>query len=295
MNTMKLLNKLLAGSIGVVLLLSANKGFSQGAEKASLSITLSYFEVNNQLPHISAMVKTKVDGRFKPAAGIPLKLFLNKDSSGTVIGNIITDENGQGFAFIPPSLKSEWKSSKTHTFLATFYGNKKYESAKADLTVAKAKIEISTSDKTITAKVFQLNDTTWVPVKGVDVKFGVKRLGADLPVNETPTFTTDSTGQAAADFKRDSIPGDSKGNIVLVAKVEDNDQFGNIAVEKTVPWGAKFVPLSNFNERTLYATRDKAPIWLLIISGGIIIAVWLTLILLVQNIFRIKKLGQETD
>jgi len=292
---MKLLNKIVAGSIAVMLLISGNKGFSQGAEKASLSITLSYYEVNNQLPHISALVKTKVDGRFKPAGGIPLKLFLNKDSSGTVIGKVVTNENGQAFAFIPPSLKNEWKSSKTHTFLASFDGDKKYESAKADLTVAKAKIEISTADKTITAKVFQLTDTTWVPVKGVDVKFGVRRLGADLPVNETPTFTTDSTGQASADFKRDSIPGDAKGNIVLVAKVEDNEQFGNIAVEKTVPWGAKFVPVSTFDERTLFATRSKAPIWLIVVSSGIILAVWITLILLVQNIFRIKKLGQETE
>ncbi len=295
MNTMKLLNKIVAGSIAVMLLISGNKGFSQGAEKASLSITLSYYEVNNQLPHISALVKTKVDGRFKPAGGIPLKLFLNKDSAGTVIGKVVTNENGQAFAFIPPSLKNEWKSSKTHTFLASFDGDKRYESAKADLTVAKAKIEISTADKTITAKVFQLTDTTWVPVKGVDVKFGVRRLGADLPVNETPTFTTDSTGQASADFKRDSIPGDAKGNIVLVAKVEDNEQFGNIAVEKTVPWGAKFVPVNTFDERTLFATRSKAPIWLIVVSSGIILAVWITLILLVQNIFRIKKLGQETE
>jgi hypothetical protein len=131
-----------------------------------------------------------------------------------------------------------------------------------------------------------------VPVKGVDVKIGVRRLGGDLPVNETPTFTTDSAGQATADFKRDNIPGDSKGNIILVAKVEDNDQFGNLSLQKTVPWGTRFKYISAFDKRTLFATRDKAPIWLIFMSGGVILAVWITLILLVINIFKIKKIGK---
>lgn len=290
---MKLLNKILVGPLFIVLVLSGYNGFAQTAPKANLSIAVNYFEVNNLIPHVSVVVKTKVNGRFQMVSGIPIKLFLDKDSAGTAIGKVVTDESGVASAMIPTSVKKEWESSKTHTFLATFDGDKKYEAGKADLTVAKAKILISTSDKTITATVLQLKDTTWTPVKAVDVKFAVRRSGGDLPVNETPSFTTDSTGQASADFKRDKIPGDSKGNIILVAKVEDNDQFGNISIEKMVPWGAKFIPVSNFNERTLFATREKAPIWLIFISGGIIIAVWVTLILLVQNIFKIKKLGQE--
>jgi hypothetical protein len=129
----------------------------------------------------------------------------------------------------------------------------------------------------------------------VELKIAVKRLGADLPVNETPTFTTDSTGQASADFKRDSIPGDAAGIITLVAKIEDNDQHGNISAEKAVPWGAKFVAVNNFDRRTLYATRDKAPIWLVLMATSIIIVVWGILISLIMNIVKIKKLGKQAS
>ena len=140
----------------------------------------------------------------------------------------------------------------------------------------------------------EMKDTAWTPVKGVDVVIAVKRMGGDLNVNETPTFSTDSTGKVSADFKRDSIPGDLKGNIILVAKVIDNDQYGNLSIQKTVSWGSKFVAKNeDFNARTLFSTRAKAPIWLIFISSGIIIAVWTVLILLVVNIFKIKKLGQE--
>ena len=137
-----------------------------------------------------------------------------------------------------------------------------------------------------------MKDTSWIPVKGVELKIAVRRLDADLSVNETASFTTDSTGQASADFKRDSIPGDIKGNIVLVAKIEDNDQYGNLLIEKSVPWGSKFAAVNNFDRRTLFATRDKTPIWLLFMAYSIVITVWGILISLVISIFKIKKLGE---
>lgn len=291
---MKPLNKIVASLLSVALLTAGYNGFSQGAQKGDLSVNLSYFNVNNRIPYVMANVKSKINGRFQPIGGIPLKLYLDKDSTGTLIGKVVTNEKGVAWANIPPSVKKEWDGSVSHTFLATFEGNNQYETAKADLTVGRAIVTLKvTDDKSITASVFEMKDGSWVPVKGIDLKIAVKRLGGDLPVNETPTFTTDSTGQASADFKRDSIPGDANGDIILVAKMEDNDQFGNVSAEKTVPWGSKFVYNSTFNERTLFATRDKAPIWLQLIAYSIIFTVWGILIYLVFNVLKIRKMGKS--
>ena len=290
---MKLLNKNIIGFLSIILLLSSYDALSQDAQKGDLSVGLNYFINNNKIPYLLVKVKTKVDGKFKPVSDIPLNLFLDKDSAGTLIGKVVTNEKGEATAIIPPTLKNQWNSSIKHSFLASFDGNKKYESAKADLTVGKAKILIdTTSDRKITATVFEMKDTSWIPVKGVELKIAVRRLDADLSVNETASFTTDSTGQASADFKRDSIPGDIKGNIVLVAKIEDNDQYGNLLIEKSVPWGSKFAAVNNFDKRTLFATRDKTPIWLLFMAYSIVITVWGILISLVISIFKIKKLGE---
>ncbi|MFI5138404.1 MAG: hypothetical protein ACHQIM_11320 [Sphingobacteriales bacterium] len=291
---MKLLNKILFGSLSAIFLLSGYDGFSQAPDKGSLSVAINYFNDNNKIPYVLVRVKTKVDGKFKTVPGIPLKLFLNKDSAGLLIGKVVTNENGEATSFIPPSLKKPWSATIKHSFHASFMGNTKYDSTSADLTVGKAKILIDTAGRSVTATVLELKDTSWTPVKGVDVILAVKRMGADLNINETATFATDSTGKASGDFKRDTIPGDLKGNITLIAKVVDNDQFGNLSVEKMVPWGSKFTNKANdFNKRTLFATRAKAPVWLLFMALGIIIAVWTVLILLVQNILRIKKIAQE--
>ncbi len=291
---MKRLNKILAGILSIIFLLPGLAAFSRDGQKGDLSMALNYFVNNNKIPYLTVKVKTKVDGRFKPVGDISLKLYLGADSSGTLIGIVITNENGEASANIPSSLKNQWGKSAKHEFTAVFDGNKQFESSKADLAVTRAKILLdTTADRKITATVMELKDTSWTPVKGVELKIAVKRLGADLPVNETPTFTTDSTGQATADFKRDSLPGGARGMITLIAKVEDNDQYGNLSVEETVPWGAKFIPLNTFDRRTLFATRDKAPVWLLLIACSIVIVVWGIMIYLVAGVFKIKKLGQQ--
>ena len=292
MNNMKRLNKLWSGALSLMLLLSGFACFSQTAEKGDLSIGVNYYVRNNRVPYLMVKVKTKVDGRFKNVARIPVKLYLDKDSTGTFIAKVTTDERGEAIAMIPPAVKKEWERQNKHTFVASFDGDKKYSPAKGDLAVARAKILIDAADKKVMATVLELKDTAWTPVKGVDVILAVRRLASDLNINETPTFTTDSTGKVSGDFKRDSIPGDAKGNITLVAKVVDNDQYGNLVIEKSVPWGAKLVTVNTFNNRTLFATRDKAPVWLLFIVYSIAIAVWGILITLVVNLIRIKKLGE---
>ncbi len=137
-----------------------------------------------------------------------------------------------------------------------------------------------------------LANNEWVPAKDVEMKVGVERNGSILSAGDKETYTTDSTGIVSVEFKRDSLPGDIKGNFILAAKVEDNDQFGNLLVEKTVPWGVTLKPdQSFFNQRTLWSTRFKTPLWLLFMAYSIVIGVWGTIIYLALQIVKIKKLG----
>jgi hypothetical protein len=275
----------------------AVNAFAQDSTKNTLNISLSYFNENNKVPYLVAKVKSKIDGKFRNIENIPLSIFLDADTPANLIAKVVSNENGTASAFIPPSLQAQWGHTAKHDFIVRFDGNKTYDLAKTDLSITPAKIIIdTTSDKKITATVLELQDTSWVPVKGVDVGIAVRRMDAFLNVNETATFSTDSTGQVSADFKRDNIPGDLKGNIELVAKVDDNDKYGNLIVEKAVPWGAKFTSLdNNFDKRTLFATRNKAPYWLLVIAYSIAISVWGTLLLLIVNLFKIRKLGLQAD
>lgn len=266
--------------------------FSQSA-KNDLSLSISYFNSNNHIQYLVAHAKSKIDGKFQQIPGVSLTFYISAESPANIIGKGITNEKGEALIFMPPTAKEEWNKSAKQSFIVVSQTSKLYDEAKGTLDISKAKIKIDTAaDRKIIATLVELKDSVWTPVKGVDVKIAVKRLDADLNVSETPTYATDSLGVASADFKRDSLPGDSKGNLTLIAKIEDNDLYGNLSSEKVVQWGSSFKYLSQYDKRTLFARRGKSPIWLQVIAYSIVVAVWGILLFLVGQIRKLKRLGQ---
>lgn len=270
----------------------AEASFCQDSAKTSLILNLGYYNDNNQMQYLKAVTKTKVNGKFKQVGGIPVSFYISSESPSNLLGKSITNDKGQASLLIPPSARDEWNKSPKQSFLAISDSSKLFDATKTSIDLTKSKIKIDTAeDKKIVATLYELKDTLWVPVKGVDMKLEVKRLDGDLNVNETPTYTTDSLGMASADFKLLNLPGDSLGNLILIAKVEDNDMYGNLTTEKTVPWGKETRYRAKFNQRSLFARRGWSPLWLEWMAYSIIAGVWLVLLYLFIQIRKIKKLG----
>jgi hypothetical protein len=241
--------------------------------------------------------KIKVDERWKPLKGQVLQLYLDSNKAQNLITKVQTDSNGKAKAIIPPGLKSIWEAKPTHKFIAVTEGTFKEEETTTESEITKAKILIDTSNvdgaRTVNVQVMKWENGDWAPAKDVDVKIGINRLGGNLKIGEEESYTTDSLGQVTGEFKRDSLPGDKKGNLILVAKVEDNDQLGSLSIEKTVPWGLYVKPVTNFGERALWAARGKAPVWLMFMAYSIIAAVWGVIFYLILQIIKISKLGNK--
>lgn len=271
-----------------------NKVSAQEKEEAEELIKLNYFTVNNGVQYLILENSLKTGRKTEPLKNKVFKLYLNSNTPENLIGKVSTDKNGKAKSFLPPSLKVAWAESTNPTFIAVADG--KEDEIAAELAISKSKIQLDTLTtdgiRSITVTVMQLSDSVWVPAADVEMKVGVQRLGGILSAGDDETYTTDSSGTATMEFTKDSLPGDQKGNFVLVAKIQENDLFGNLIVEKTVPWGIAVKPdTSFFEQRTLWTTRFRTPIWLLIMAYSIFIGVWGTIIYLVTQIVKIKKLG----
>ena len=268
---------------------------AQAVEKNTLSLTLKYYNDNNITHHLLVQAKSKMDGKFQKIAHIPVQFYITNDTEKkNLIGSGVTNEKGEYVVVIPAAAKEEWLKSPHQNFVVVGESTPKFDEGRAEVSITKAKLKIDTVEgKIITAKLIALVDTTWTPISGVDVVLGVKRLGGVLNANETLTYTTDSSGTVKAEFKRDSIPGDAKENIILVASVIDNDVYGNLSAELAAPWGAKTIYTTNFDHRSLFARRGHSPIWLELLAYGIVAAVWAVIIYLLFQIRNIKKLGLE--
>lgn len=260
-------------------------------------LNVKYFSVNNTIPYLLVQSQNKLGKKYTPAKNVRVQVFINNDTN--LVGSVITNKEGEGKIIFPTSIKEVWNASALQNFIAIATATKNFNETKTELPVTKCKITIDTvtedAAKSITVTVVELKDREWIPAKDVELKIGVQRSASILPVADEETYTTDSIGQVVTEFKKDSLPGDEKGNVTLVAKVEDNETYGNLIVEKKVPWGTYRPSENNFNRRSLWATGDRAPTWLLFMAGSIIVVIWGVLIYLIFQLFKIKKLGRFTQ
>jgi hypothetical protein len=114
---------------------------------------------------------------------------------------------------------------------------------------------------------------------------------SDLKATDEDSYSTDKNGEVSAGFTL-SLPGDAQGNIMIGAKIDDHEVYGNLVSSKIAKWGLPRVPDNSFAKRTLWSTRDKTPLWLLIFPNLIIISVWGIIFYLFYQIARIIKIGR---
>jgi len=269
---------------------------AQDSSVAEPSVNLRYFMINNDLQFLIGETRIKKGRKFTPLPKQVIKVFLDSNSAENLIGKTYTDENGKAKLIIPPALKNKWMSSSKHKLIGVLEASSLEDERTSFIEVTKSKIELDTllndGVRSVNVKVMAFENNSWVPAKDIEMKVGIDRLGGILSAGDEATYTTDSTGSVTVDFKKDSIPGDANGNIKLVAQIEDNDLYGNILIEKKVPWGISLKPDKNFfAQRTLWSTRFRTPLWLLFMAYSIMIIVWGTIIYLVFQIVKIKKLG----
>ena len=273
---------------------------AQDSTKKELVVNVGYYMTNNKMIYLLVNTKTKIDKKFQPVKNSFVNLYLDSASENNFIGKVTTNEAGIAKAVLPPGLKTAWESSADHKFLAVAEASKDFDETKGDASVTKTKLSIDTASdgetRSIIVSVSALKGNEWIPAKDVEMKVGISRMGGILSAGDDPTYTTDSSGSVTVDFKKDSLPGDEKGNIVLAAKVEENDLYGNLLLEKTVPWGVAFKPDTNFfSQRTLWTTRNRTPIWLLFMAYSIALGVWGTIIYLLMQLVKIKRLGASSS
>jgi hypothetical protein len=271
------------------------KASAQDSAAAEPILSVRYFLPENKVPYLELNTKKKVGRKFEPITGISVNVYFNEEAEQNLLGKITTGSTGLGRLAFPASFKATWDSLNEFKFVAVSEATKGVESLSSDIAIKKAILVIDTTvedgARTMTAQLKEKIGEEWVAVKEIEMKLGIKRLLGNLSVGDAETYTSDSTGIASAGFLRDSMPGDKKGNLILVARVEDNDTYGNLVEEKSVPWGKALQAENNFWHRTLWSTGNRAPVWLLFIAISIIAGVWGTIFYLVR--FKIKKMGKE--
>lgn len=144
-------------------------------------------------------------------------------------------------------------------------------------------------EKYVKATAYHLeNDSIGDPIADLDLYFYVQRTFSQLPIGDRFN-TTDENGEITVEFPSD-LPGDSLGNVELIVKIQEADEYADTTVNATLKWGIPLVSNENESERTLWAAGANAPISLLVLTNLLILVAWGIIIYIVTKIYSISKM-----
>jgi hypothetical protein len=279
----------------IFLLAAGQAGAQDVKEKSMLRVGLTYNQTNDQVPILRTSAKIKVGKRYEAMEGVVINLSFMTQTPEGFIGSVKTNKEGTAWMELPEEIAAKIKSISTFKFIASVTSNDKFDDELTEIIITRSRIELSLQEvdsvRTVEAKVLTLKEGQWVAVPETEVKLFVKRLFSDLPIGEG-AYTTSDGGIVSSEFNV-HIPGDAQGHLIIGAKIDDSDTYGTISTTKVIRWGVPLKPDNSFSKRTLFATRDKTPIWLLIFPNVIIGAVWGFIFYTVYLIRRIRRVGME--
>jgi hypothetical protein len=129
------------------------------------------------------------------------------------------------------------------------------------------------------------------PAAEVAVKLYVKRLFGNLQVGEE--VSTDESGVASFEFPSD-IPLNSEGKLIVLAKVEDDENYGSIEEETQTAIGIK-VDLTQLELEKRSISGADAPLYFIAGSLVIFAGIWGAIIYVVLLVFKIKKSATQPN
>lgn len=258
----------------------------EAASLISPSIVFTSVQKGDKTVDLKAALKAKVKGSFIKLPSLKVSFVQISDTAQKELGFVITNGEGKAALNVKADALAIDKEGKLH-FKAMFAGNKAMEPAEEELTIKRALL-VATPVKGdslngIHVKLVDLSTGAEVAVPDVALGLFVKRSFFPLKVGEG---TTDTNGEITIDVPK-NLPGDEKGNITLMARLDENELYGNLEGAVVQQWG---IPISNIDQklpRALWSTHP--PMWMMVTFAILITIVWGHYIVIIFELFRLRK------
>ena len=174
-----------------------------------------------------------------------------------------------------------------------FAGNDKYPDAEASFSAKPAKIRlffsIEDSLRMLKVTATQKNEKgEEIAIPKETVLIYIPRLFSLLKIGEV---TLDENGTGTMEFPKE-IVGDTLGNLVVMAKIEENDKFGFVLGKNIINWGVhKQYYKAEVPSRELWT--PIAPLWMIITLLVMLAGVWAHYMYAVYELIMIKRLSKK--
>ena len=259
---------------------------AEAPEMIAPGITFTAVQKGENGIDLKAVLKAKVKGQFYNLYRLRVKFFAVSGDAETELGSVITDGTGKALLNVKNDTLPADAEGNIH-FKAVFAGNKAMDPAEEVVAFKKAKLQITPvkqdSALSVQVKFTELSGSTETPVKDATVGVYVKRLFLPQKIGEV---TTDENGEGVIEFPN-GIPGDAKGNLTILGRIDENEMYGNLEASSVQQWGVPVSDKSVEQPRALWSSHP--PLWMLITFIVLMVAVWGHYIVIVFELFRLRK------
>ena len=235
-------------------------------------------------------VTAKINGTLTKLSGLKIEFAVGNDAKK--LGEVITDSRGVAIFICKPDQLTTDKEGRLN-FKATFAGKDSIEAAEEVVAVKRARLEITPvkEDSVLTAKVklVDLSTGTETPVDSTTLGVYVKRMFSALKLGEG---TTDEVGETTIEIPN-NLPGDDKGNITLLARLDESETYGNLEASVVQQWGNPVSYELKELPRALWSPHP--PVWMLVTFVILMSAVWGHYLVIIIQLFRLRKEEPELE
>lgn len=268
---------------------------SEAAEPEPLQtrMALEYLCGPGDSVNLKAILSVKRDGKLLALENATVEFFCVGENDLPLKSGKTTQE-GHAVITVPMAglpMDSDGKLS----FRARFNATGEYPEAEESVTAKPAWIELAFSVedtiKTLTVTALQSDSKgNRIPLPGETVVVYIPRLFSLLKIGEV---ALDEQGSGTLEFPGNLV-GDATGNLVVVGKIEEHDDFGFVQGKGEIDWGIpKHYFAAEKPSRELWT--PIAPIWMIITLLIMLLGVWAHYAYAVYELVMIKRIGKENE
>ncbi|MGB5668303.1 MAG: hypothetical protein WBM53_15815 [Maribacter sp.] len=262
--------------------------YAQDAEKNRIRLGADFVKIMDAENYLEIKATARIEKRNTGVPNIPISVYYDFEDEKVLLGNTTTNMEGES-RFVLKNLNDiKPDSTNTYNLGISFKGNDSFKKASKSISFKnadiKAKIIAKDSINYITATLIDVSTDS--PIVGESLGVQVERLFMPLKIGEEFNHT-DENGTILVNVAND-IPG-VDGILTIEVVLNDNDIYGTVKDLVVAPIGIPIVDESTFDQRTMWSPRNKTPLFLLILPNLIIFGIWVFIIYLSLNLFKIAK------
>ena len=276
----------------ILILAATDPLLSQENSIISPYIQLQYFKNTDNQKYLQTALTYSVDRMEKPLPGMEIS-FYSDAKNKELLGKVLTDDQGIAKLELTNTDALAKNNDGFWSFSTEYAGNDTIESGSSELLIKDMDLtmtlEVVDTIKTVSLTAIANVNGTKIPVSGDLVMVYVPRMFSLLPVGEA---YLDENGNSSLEFPSD-LPGDTLGNLTIIARIEEHPDFGTVEKKATIKWGVPFVNQTPLAHRALWTKTP--PWWMIITLSVLLIGVWGHYLFAVISLFLIKRESKKED